>query len=424
MNTFRTISKLALVASLAVGMASCTKDDTTTPTTTTGGNKVVSGLINSDVTWSSDTVYQLAGRVVVPAGVTLTIEPGTLIKGQTETGSLASVLIIARGGKINAEGTEANPIIFTSLEDNIEKGEMAGTNLTRTNNELWGGLIILGSAPISAENGDTETNIEGLPANESYGIFGGSDVNDNSGVLKYVSVRHGGTLIGEGNEINGITFGGVGAGTTVDHVEIYATLDDGVEFFGGTVNVDNLLVYFQGDDGVDIDMNYAGTITNFAVIHGDGIGTDEGLEIDGPENSTYKDGLFSLINGTCIALGNDGSPADLKSKAQGNISNVKFTYPDGATIKVRASYQNDCADAKSDAFTHLTDATPTLIVTGSEFDGGVLVYTGSADSNGNGCTVPAADQTAAEAVLTTATATGADLSVFANWTCASLRSEL
>lgn len=426
MDNFKKFSKMALVAAMAVGMASCTEKTTEGPKTTTPTNTVVSGLIAENTTWTSDNVYELAGRVVVDAGVTLTIEPGTLIKGQTATGSLASVLIVSRGGMINAEGTAAKPIIFTSKADDIEAGELAGSNLTKENNELWGGLIILGSAPISAENGDTETNIEGLPANEAYGIFGGSDVNDNSGILKYVSVRHGGTLIGEGNEINGITFGGVGAGTTVDHVEIYATLDDGVEFFGGTVNVSNLLVFFQGDDGVDIDMNYAGTITNFAVIHGDGVGTDEGLEIDGPENSTHTDGLFSLVNGTVKSIGTEGTPADLKSKAQGTITNVLFDYATaskGSIIKVRASYSNDCADAKTDAFTHLTAATPTLSLVGSTF-GGVSVYTGSKDSNDADCTVPAADQTAAEAVAVSATATGADMTVFNAWTCASSRSEI
>ncbi|TNE29875.1 MAG: hypothetical protein EP346_04840 [Bacteroidetes bacterium] len=423
MDTLKKFSKIALAAVVAVGMASCTEDNGGDGGSKPTSNVIVSGLISSNTTWSSDNIYQLAGRVVVDENVTLTIEPGTIIKGQTETGSLASVLIISRGGKIDAEGTAANPIIFTSLDDNIEKGQRVGTNLSRTQNELWGGLIILGKAPISAENGDTETNIEGLPANEAYGLYGGTDVNDNSGTLKYVSVRHGGTTIGEGNEINGITFGGVGAGTVVDQVEVYATLDDGIECFGGSVNINNALIYFQGDDGVDLDMNYSGAFTNFAVIHGDGIGTDEGLEIDGPENSTYTNGMFSLVNGTVTALGNDGSPADLKSKAQGTITNVKFSYPDGATLKVRASYQNDCADSKTDAFTHLTDATPTLVIAGSEFDGGVSVYTGSTDNNDVDCTVPAVDQTAAEAVVVSTTATGADMSVW-SWTCASERGEL
>src|SRR5690606_12649797 len=112
-------------------------------------------------------------------------------------------------------------------------------------------------------------------------------------------------------------------------------LDDGIECFGGTVNVSNALVYFQGDDGLDLDQNYSGTISNFAVIHGDGIGTDEGLEIDGPEGSTHTNGLFTLSNGLVKGIGNDGSPADFKSKAQGNINNVTFDYANGSPIKIR-----------------------------------------------------------------------------------------
>ncbi|NVK27507.1 MAG: hypothetical protein HWE14_05650 [Flavobacteriia bacterium] len=420
MNTLNKFGKYAAILAVAFTFASCGDDPE--PPVSNPSAETISGLIAEDMTLTSDREWIIAGRAVVDAGVTLTIEPGTIIKGQTATGSLASVLIVSRGGKIMAEGTASNPIIMTSVADDIEIGQKVGSNLERTDNELWGGLIVLGAAPISAENGDTETNIEGIPANETYGLYGGSNVSDNSGVLKYVSVRHGGTLIGEGNEINGITFGGVGNGTVVDHVEVYATLDDGIECFGGTVNVSNALVYYQGDDGVDLDMNYSGTFDNFAVIHGDGIGTDEGLEIDGPENATYTDGLFTLTNGSIMTEG-EGSAADLKSKAQGTLNNLKFSGYATATLKIRASYQNECADAKEDAFTHLTDATPTLVITGTEF-GAVSVYTGSTDSNDDDCTVPAVDQTAAEAVAVSATATGADMSVFAGWTAADNKGQL
>jgi len=158
---------------------------------------------------------------------------------------------------------------------------------------------------------------------------------------------------------------------------LYATLDDGIEFFGGTVNVTNIIVSHSQDDGLDIDQNYAGTIINFLVQHG-GNSTDEGLEIDGPEGSTNTNGLFTLKNGTVLSLGGSdaGTPADLKSKAQGTIDNVIFSgYAAGDDlIKVRASYQNNCADAKTDAFTHLTDASATLKLMTSKFSG-VKVYT-------------------------------------------------
>lgn len=388
-------------------------------------NVVVSGELTANQTWTADRIYELASKVIVPEGIILTIEPGTIIKGRTGTGSLATALLVARGGKIMATGTVTAPIIFTTIEDNIEVGQLAGTNLTFEDKELWGGLIILGKAPISAENGDTEAQIEGIPADEIYGLYGGDVADDNSGMLKYVSVRHGGALIGDGNEINGITLGGVGNGTVIDYVEVYATLDDGIEFFGGTVNVSNALVTYQGDDGLDIDQNYAGTIDNFVVLHG-GTDTDEGLEIDGPEGTTHTEGLFTLKNGRVESLGGDvsGSPADLKSKAQGTINNVVFaSYPAGKNlVKIRASYQNDCADAKEDAFTHLTVENPaTLSILGSNLVG-VSVYTKSLAADGTTpCTVSATDQTAAEGKVTPdANATGADDSVFANWTATSI----
>ena len=417
---------IMLIAVSLLAIASCSDNSVIPPTTLPTDNIVVSGALTENTTWTADQIYELANKVVVGEGVTLTIAPGTIIKGRTGAGSLATALIVARGGKIIAEGTATNPIIFTSVEDNIEVGQLAGTNLTEEDKDKWGGLIILGKAPISAENGDTETQIEGIPPEDSFGLFGGSDANDDSGVLKYVSIRHGGAEIGAGNEINGLTLGGVGAGTTIDYVEIYATLDDGIEFFGGTVNVSNLIISYQGDDGVDIDMNYSGTIENFIVMHG-GSDTDEGLEIDGPEGSTYTEGLFTLKNGSVMSLGgvDGGTPADLKSKAQGNIDNVIFSgYASGDDlIKIRASYQNDCADVKEDAWEHLTNggSNVPLALINSNFVG-VEVYTKSVATDGTtGCTLHVNAQADADAAaVSSANATGADATVFANWTIAAI----
>jgi hypothetical protein len=302
-------------------------------------------------------------------------------------------------------------------------GEKVGTNLTKTDNEKWGGLIILGSAPVSTESGDTEGNIEGIPANLSYGVYGGTNATDNSGSLQYVSIRHGGTLIGEGNEINGLTLGGVGSGTTISNIEIYATLDDGIECFGGTVNLSNILVFYQGDDGLDIDQNYAGTIDGFAVIQGDGVGTDEGLEVDGPEGTTNVTGLCHFMNGLCTRQGSEGTPGDFKSKAQGSVTNVTFDYP--GAIKIRASYQNGCVDPKSDAFTYLTNTSPTLTFVNSSF-AAVSVYTASNDGATPPvtCTVSGADQTAAEAVMTSGSGGSVVPTTLFSWTAAGLRSEL
>ena len=409
-----------------VGLATftaCTEDTPAPVAPIESENEVVSGAITANANWSSDKIYELASKVVVEDGITLTIEAGTIIKGRTGTGSLATGLIVARGGKLMAEGTAAKPIIFTSVEDNIEVGELMGSNLTNEDVEKWGGLIILGKAPISAENGDTESQIEGIPASDTFGAYGGDISNDNSGSLKYVSVRHGGALIGDGNEINGITLGGVGNGTIMDYIEVYATLDDGIEFFGGTVDVTNLIISHQQDDGIDMDQNYAGTITNFVVQHG-GNSTDEGLEIDGPEGSTYTNGMFTLKNGTVMSLGgaDAGTPADLKSKAQGTIDNVVFAgYATGDDlVKIRASYSNNCADAKTDAFTHLTDATATLKLINSKFVD-VKVYTKSEANDATTCPVKEADKTAAtDATMPSDSATGANTTVFADWTAASL----
>ncbi|WP_299556607.1 hypothetical protein [Seonamhaeicola sp.] len=291
-------------------------------TNTPGGTQIVpvTGALTTDVTWTNDKIYELNQKVVVESGVTLTINPGTIIKGTRGTGSLASALIIARGGKINAVGTAESPIIFTSEDDNIDVGETAGTNLDENNRGLWGGLIILGNAPCSLKGDLTEIQIEGIPADDTFGLYGGTVADDDSGVLKYVSIRHGGALIGEGNEINGLTLGGVGNKTVIDNVEVVANVDDGIEFFGGTVNASNLLVWAQGDDGLDIDQAYSGTIDNAVVVLGDV--SDHALEIDGREGTAT--GSFTLTNVTLIGNENTskGEYADYRSKATGTTSNV------------------------------------------------------------------------------------------------------
>lgn len=372
---------------------------------------VKSGFITSNETWTADNCYELAGKVVVESGVTLTIEPGTIIKGRTGTGTLASALIVARGGKIMAQGTASQPIIFTSELDNIAIGSTSGTNLDETDAGKWGGILILGNAPISAADGDTESQVEGIPVTDAFGAYGGSDAADNSGVLSYVSIRHGGALIGAGNEINGLTLGGVGNGTVISNIEVLANVDDGVEFFGGTVDASNILVTYQGDDGIDIDMNYSGTVSNFMVVNG--TNSDEAIEIDGPEGTTNINGMFTLQDGNVYTFGGGDANAEFKSKAQGNVNNVSF-----GGAKIRASYQNDCVDPKSDAFTNLTDAVPTLVFAGSEFNT-TTVFTGSQDDAGaNDCTVFQADQTAAESTMTSTTATGATNNFAWTWSSA------
>lgn len=322
---------------------------------------VLSGLTKGDMTLEADKNYEISQKFVVDDGHTVTIEPGTIIKGREGTGSVASAMIVARGGRVIAEGTPEKPIIFTSVLDNIQIGEKWGDNLTENDREKWGGLIILGKAPISAGDGDTEAQIEGIPADEDFGKYGGDDPEDDSGIFRYISVRHGGALIGEGNEINGITLGGVGNGTVFENIEVSGTLDDGVEFFGGSVNAKNIIVTYQGDDAIDLDQNYSGTIENVLVVHG-GDDSDKALEIDGPEG-TLEDGLFTIDKGTFVFVGGSGTGGDFKSKAQGTLKNSVFIgYGDMPTVLIRESFDadNNCA-AKTDAYDYLVAEEPRLI---------------------------------------------------------------
>ena len=220
--------------------------------------------ITADVTWETGKTYILAGRIAVEDGATLTIEGGTMVKGLPGEGSNATALLIARGAKLNANGTAELPIVFTSIADeltpaDIAAGNLASPNILATQTSLWGGLLILGNAPISASGGAESVQIEGIPPSDTNGLYGGNITDDNSGSITYISIRHGGADIGEGNEINGLTLGGVGSGTTISYVEVVANKDDGIEYFGGTVNTSNTVVWNAGDDSYDSDQAWDGT---------------------------------------------------------------------------------------------------------------------------------------------------------------------
>ena len=289
-----------------------------------GSTIVVGANITQDTTWDSDFIYQINGRVSVESGVTLTIEAGTLIKASAGQGTNASALVVARGATLNANGTAAAPIIMTSTADNIVRGQIVSPNLTANDRGLWGGLIILGAAPISVADNSGTAQIEGIPATDPNGNYGGTNATDSSGSITYISVRHGGTNIGDGNEINGITLGGVGSGTTFNHIEVVANVDDGIEFFGGTVNASNLVVWAQGDDAIDVDQAYSGTISNVVVVQG-GI-SDHALEIDGPEGTAA--GAYTLTNATLYGVSDsaeDGEVADYRAGATGANNNILVT---------------------------------------------------------------------------------------------------
>ncbi|NIV13710.1 MAG: T9SS C-terminal target domain-containing protein, partial [Aliifodinibius sp.] len=209
------------------------------------------------VNWTSDNEYLLDGLVFVESGAELTIQSGTVIKGKANpsTGDNTSALIIARDAKLYAAGTALEPIIFTAEIDDITDPN----DLATTDRGLWGGVLILGNASINTATGVGQ--IEGIDPNEPRARYGGGanpDDNDDSGILRYVSIRHGGSEIGPGNEINGLTLGAVGDGTTIEYVEVFSNLDDGFEWFGGTVNTKYLVAAFCGDDGFDYDEGFRG----------------------------------------------------------------------------------------------------------------------------------------------------------------------
>ncbi|QNL22074.1 hypothetical protein HZR84_09015 [Hyphobacterium sp. CCMP332] len=388
-------------------LTSCGDDDESTPPTPPdSGNTVVTENISGEITWTSDKVYELGGRITVLDGATLTIEAGTIIKGQAGTQANATALLVARGGKLNANGTASAPIIFTSVADEITPDDVAAGNFESPNldpdiNGLWGGVIILGKAAISASA--AEVQIEGIPTSDTNGLYGGSDDSDNSGTIRYISIRHGGTNIGAGNEINGLSLGGVGSGTTIEHVEIVANQDDGIEWFGGTVNVSNALVWNVGDDGMDTDQSWSGTCSNFMVVTAAG----HNFELDGPEGSTLLDVQHTFENGTvvhAILETDDGSIETVRSAE--DIINTD----DNSGVVLRNIY-----------ITALLDGNETTIPVGNQVDESTFV---NVDFEGVVLNVPTTDLVdfmESGAIPTGITAgtsgTKADASVFA-WTWA------
>lgn len=205
--------------------------------------EILSGYITTNKTLSASTEYVLSGFVYVDSLATLTIPAGTKIWGDKAT---KGSLIITRGGKIQAEGTASNPIVFSSKETVKAPGD-------------WGGIIILGRATINDPAGFKviEGGVDDASGN---GKYGGTVDTDNSGTLRYVRIEYPGIPFSQDNEINGLTMGGVGSGTTIDHVQVSFSGDDSFEWFGGTVNCKNLIAYRGVDDDFDTDFGFRGNI--------------------------------------------------------------------------------------------------------------------------------------------------------------------
>jgi hypothetical protein len=297
-------------------------------------------MINAgdSVNLTADTKWLMSGFVFVEDGAALSIEPGTVIRFRPGTGVNASALIIAKGGRIWANGTKDNPIIMTAEVDDINDP----TDLGLFDNGLWGGLILLGKATVNMPTGVNQ--IEGIPSDEPRGEYGGGATptdNDNSGALHYVSIRHGGSEIGAGNEINGLTLGGVGSGTVIDYVEVYSNYDDGIEFFGGRPNVSHFAVAFCGDDCFDYDEGFRGNGQFWFGIQQSTVG-NRGGEHDGAtgdeQGTPYAHPIIS--NATYIGSGANSSNNDndyaiiMRDNAGGEYHNSIFYGFKGSGLEI------------------------------------------------------------------------------------------
>ncbi|OSY88725.1 multidrug transporter [Tenacibaculum holothuriorum] len=312
------MKKQFLILSLiTLFFASCGSDDTQDIVINidgSGGNnnngaQRISGTYTTDLTLQANKEYLLNGSLIMAAGTTLTIQQGVTVKALAAGSDV--YIAISQGAKIDAQGTSSSPIVFTSNASTPKAGD-------------WGGLIILGKAPINSVSGGTATStseIASLP-------YGGNIANDNSGTLKYVRVEYSGGSADGQSENNGFSFYGVGNGTTVEYIQMFEGKDDGIEFFGGTVNVSYVSVVNAQDDSIDWTEGYTGTIKDAYVKHG--ADHDKGIEADGYNTDIGNNSnpiFFSkptVTNLTIIGLGSnsDNEAVRLRAGTQGIFDNI------------------------------------------------------------------------------------------------------
>ena len=287
---------------------------------------VLEGRLNADKTLTSAYDYLLRGAVFVEGGATLTIEAGVQIYGEQASNG---TLIIAQGSKIMAQGTASAPIVMSS-------DAAIGTRARGQ----WGGLIINGRAPtnqgVTFGEGDT-------------GAFGGNNPADSSGILQYVRVEYAGIEFSPDNELNGIAFQGVGAGTTVDHVQVHMNQDDGVEMFGGTVNLKYVLVTGARDDSFDWTDGWTGK-AQFLVVQQYGDDADNGFEVDNSskDNEAQPRSAATIYNATLV--GDPSGPESdngmlIREGAAGTFANFIVT----GFNKVGLDINNEATHAQADS---------------------------------------------------------------------------
>lgn len=268
---------------------------------------VEAGNITANTNWTKNNVYLLNGFVYVKDGATLTIEAGTVIRAdKSNKGSL----IVEKGGKLIAEGTVSEPIVFTS-------NQAAGSRAEGD----WGGIILLGKA---------KTNVPGNNVLIEGGVnsyFGGDDNADNSGILKFVRLEFPGIAFAANNEINGLTMGGVGSGTTIDYVQVSYSGDDSFEWFGGSVNAKHLIAYSGIDDDFDTDFGYNGMV-QFAValrnpLMADQAGTSNSFESDNDGTGSYNSPMTSAIFSNVSSFGPRVTSTSVFDAKFGTAMNLK-----------------------------------------------------------------------------------------------------
>jgi hypothetical protein len=250
---------------LSASLISCTNDDDNQ----TDLETLLSGTITDTKTLDADKVYTITGPVIIENGGVLDIPAGTTIKAKK---GFSSYILVLQGGKIYVRGTASEPVTMTADSVNATAG-------------YWGGLIINGKAPLGGGlTGSTEIN-------SSY-VYGGTVANDNSGSISYLKLEYCGARSSANVEHNGLTLNGVGSGTTIENVYVLKSADDGIEFFGGSVNVTNLLVVDPDDDMFDFTQGYNGTLTNAYGIWQNGYTSTEsdprGIEADGNFDGNYQ----------------------------------------------------------------------------------------------------------------------------------------
>lgn len=385
-NQFSKLIKLFLVGS-AFSLGSCTSDaetifetivvtetvtvttsiPTTTPTSKTVGTGGIT-YIDDAQAWTNDRIWIMNGKVVVRAGGSLTIEAGTIIKAQNGQGVEATALVIAAGASIHAIGTEDSPIIFTDIDDSIDYGDgIISPNRKPTDTGKWGGIIILGNAVVGEDGGSDD--IEGIAEGYDWTSYGGNDDADSSGSFSYVSIRHSGTQLAGGDEIQGLTLGGIGSGTVLNNIEVVGSNDDGIEIFGGAAQISNIVILNQRDDAIDLDEGFRGILSNVLIVMRSN--SDNPFEIDGTEDSTGTiGGSFTINDATVYANTAPESGknflGDWKSDATGFTNNVVFKNIDGLAIKgIDAdTYTGEATSARSNELNfndfYFVSATATL----------------------------------------------------------------